>query len=467
MRLGVAVLCSMLVSQAASAAVLHVPADYPTVVLAVAAAVSGDEVLVAPGTYHQNLVLNAAQDGIQIHSESGPAVTILDGSFAGVVVTMNSVGSATELIGFTITHGAGNPAGGISLVNASPKIQGNVITGNTGLAGGLDVEGPVSPAILDNEFADNHATFAGGGFAARTDASPHVENNFIHDNRADISGGGAYYVSSGGLFTNNRVLSNTSQNGAGVSVNGLPYLTIQQCLVQSNIATNIGGGIDVALFSGSIVQDCQILSNTAAIAGGMYVAHSVAEIHRNLIEDNLSLNGSGGGIYLDKASNATVDNNVVARNHATAGFGGGVEIGASTALLMNNTVVLNRADLTGGNVYVIGANVQMQRCILSHSPGEGMKVDGSSTVTVTCTDAFGNAGGNYVGIADPTGGNGNISSDPLYCDLSSLDFHLNSVSPCTAALASPCSMIGALDVGCSGPVPTQSASWGSIKAKYR
>ncbi|HEV8480474.1 MAG TPA: right-handed parallel beta-helix repeat-containing protein [Candidatus Eisenbacteria bacterium] len=466
MRLGIAALCSIMVSQEASAAVLHVPADYPTIALAVAAAVSGDEVLVAPGTYHETLVLNAAQDGIQIHSESGPAVTILDGSSAGVVVTMNSVGSATELIGFTITNGAGNPAGGISLVKASPKIQGNLITGNTGLAGGIDVQGPASPAILDNELANNHATFAGGAFAARTEASPDVENNFIHDNRADISGGGAYFVSSGGLFTNNRVLSNTSQNGAGVYLSGLPYLTIQQCLVQSNIAKNIGGGIYVDRFSGSIVQDCQILSNTAAIAGGMYVAHSVAEIHRNLIEDNLSLNGSGGGIYLDKGSDATVDNNVVARNQATAGFGGGIEIAASTGLLTNNTVVLNQADLPGGNVYVISANVQMQRCILSHSPGGGMKVDGSS-VTVTCTDAFGNAGGNYIGIADPTGGNGNISSDPLYCDLSSLDFHLNSVSPCTAALASPCSMIGALDVGCSGPVPTQSASWGSIKAKYR
>src|SRR5215831_12866127 len=114
MRLGIAVFCSIVLSQAASAAVLHVPADYPTIQQALNAAASGDEVLVAAGTYHENLVLNAAQDGIKIDSESGPAVTILDGSSAGTVVTMNSVGSGTELVGFTITHGVGNLAGGIS-----------------------------------------------------------------------------------------------------------------------------------------------------------------------------------------------------------------------------------------------------------------------------------------------------------------------------------------------------------------
>jgi len=467
MRLGIAMFCSIVLSQTASAAVLHVPADYATIGLALATATSGDEVLVASGTYHENLVLNVAQDGILIHSDSGPAVTILDGSSAGTVVTMNSVGSGTELVGFTITHGSGNLAGGISLVKASPKIQGNVITGNTGEAGGIDVQGPASPTILDNEFASNHGTFGGGGFAARTLAKPDVENNYFHDNRADVLGGAAFYSSSGGLFINNRVVSNTSgHDGGGIYTEAQSSPSIRQCVFQSNTAGSIGGGLNLG-FGSILVQDCQILSNTGYVAGGIYVDAGQPEIHRNVVADNSTVNGSGGGIYVDRGSNAILDDNVVARNHAVAGFGGGIEVGGSSAHLRNNTVVLNKSDLPGGNLYIISASVQVQRCILSHSPGDGMRVDGSSSVTVTCTDAFGNAGGNYTGLPDPTGGNGNISKDPLFCDLASLDVHLTSTSPCTPALAAPCNLIGALDVGCTGPVRVQPATWGSIKAFYR
>jgi hypothetical protein len=467
MRLGIAVFCSIVFSQAASAAVLHVPADYPTIALAIAAAASGDVVSVAPGTYHENLVLHAAQDGIKIHSEAGAAVTTLDGSLAGTVVTMDSVASGTELVGFTITHGAGAQGGGIALVRASPLIQSNVITANTGRAGGIDVQGPASPAILDNEIANNHGTFAGGALALRTLANPDVENNFIHDNKADVLGGAAYYVASGGLFINNRVVSNASvHDGGGIYAEAQSSPSIRQCVFQSNVAFGIGGGLNLG-YGSALVQDCQILSNSGYAAGGIYITQSQPEIHRNVVLDNVTVNGSGGGIYIDQGSNTIVHDNVVARNHAVAGFGGGIEVGGSTAQLMNNTVVLNRSDLGGGNIYVISANVQLQRCIFSHSPGDGLRVDGSSTVTPTCSDAFGNAGGNYVGIADPTGGNGNISADPLFCDLPSLDVHLTSTSPCTPALAAPCSLIGAEDVGCTGPVPTQPATWGRMKALYR
>jgi hypothetical protein len=91
-------LCSLLCSGAASAATLHVPADYGTIGLAIASAQSGDEILVAAGTYHETIALDATKDGVKIHSESGPALTTIDGGFTGSVVTMTSVGSGTELI---------------------------------------------------------------------------------------------------------------------------------------------------------------------------------------------------------------------------------------------------------------------------------------------------------------------------------------------------------------------------------
>jgi hypothetical protein len=88
-------------------------------------------------------------------------------------------------------------------------------------------------------------------------------------------------------------------------------------------------------------------------------------------------------------------------------------------------------------------------------------------VIATCCDAWGNIAANYNNMADPTGLNGNFTADPFYCDLAGLDFHLFAVSPCTAANQPGCGLVGALDIGCLGPVRTQAKSWGSIKATYR
>jgi hypothetical protein len=56
--------------------------------------------------------------------------------------------------------------------------------------------------------------------------------------------------------------------------------------------------------------------------------------------------------------------------------------------------------------------------------------------------------------------------DPEYCDIFSLNFHLFMSSPCTAANDPACGLVGALDIGCMGPVRTQAETWGRIKATY-
>ncbi len=45
-------------SAAKAQTVIHVPADHPTIQAAIIAAVNGDTVLVAPGTYKENINLN-------------------------------------------------------------------------------------------------------------------------------------------------------------------------------------------------------------------------------------------------------------------------------------------------------------------------------------------------------------------------------------------------------------------------
>jgi hypothetical protein len=69
----------------ALAEVLHVPAQYSTIQAAVSAAVDGDEVRVAPGTYtgggNKNIDLHGKD--LRVLGEGGPEATIIDCQWDG------------------------------------------------------------------------------------------------------------------------------------------------------------------------------------------------------------------------------------------------------------------------------------------------------------------------------------------------------------------------------------------------
>jgi hypothetical protein len=69
---------------------------------------------------------------------------------------------------------------------------------------------------------------------------------------------------------------------------------------------------------------------------------------------------------------------------------------------------------------------------------QGIRIDGTvdQTFTIQNNDLFANAAGNYVGIADQSGLNGNISADPRFAEPMGNDYHLQAASPCVDAGAS-------------------------------
>ncbi|HSP55663.1 MAG TPA: hypothetical protein VLS25_08745, partial [Dehalococcoidia bacterium] len=71
---------------AIAAATLHVPGDYPTIQAAIDAASNGDSVLVAAGTYDENI--DFAQKRIVVESANGPVLTVIHGSQSSAVVTI-------------------------------------------------------------------------------------------------------------------------------------------------------------------------------------------------------------------------------------------------------------------------------------------------------------------------------------------------------------------------------------------
>src|SRR3954469_25677884 len=63
---------------------INVPADIPTIQGAINAAHNGDTVLVAPGTYFENL--DFVGKAITVKSSDGPTLTIIDGGSQGPVI---------------------------------------------------------------------------------------------------------------------------------------------------------------------------------------------------------------------------------------------------------------------------------------------------------------------------------------------------------------------------------------------
>src|SRR5438128_9050171 len=116
------VLVGLLAAPAWAQTTINVPGNAPTIQAAINTAIDGDTVLVAPGTYVENINFNGK--AITVTSSGGPATTIIDGSGLDSVVFFDTgEGPRSVLNGFTIQDGAphGNGRGsGVYISSASP-----------------------------------------------------------------------------------------------------------------------------------------------------------------------------------------------------------------------------------------------------------------------------------------------------------------------------------------------------------
>jgi predicted outer membrane repeat protein len=183
--------------------------------------------------------------------------------------------------------------------------------------------------------------------------------------------------------------------------------------------------------------------------GGAVGIHGVTVTMRNCIFlDNYSM-GSGGAIHCRSAS-PVIEDCAFVINHAD--YGGAISCdGASSLRLKNCTFYGNWAAGKGGSIYFAQSSLEVENCIFAFGTG-GAAIDVAETYvgfTITCTDIFGNVGGDWVGpIAGRLGVSGNISLDPLFCDWYESDFHLSSLSPCLPINNSCRVQMGAFGHGC-------------------
>ena len=261
----------------AGAATICVPADQPTIQDGIDVAADGDLVLVAPGTYVENI--DFLGKAITLQGEGGAKGTVIDGSQAGSVVTFENSETETAVIyGFTIRNGNAIFGGGIFCDGGSPTITNCTITGNSanlswGHGGGICCWKLSSATITNCTISDNSSNHGGG--ISISNASPTIMNCTITGNYAN-TGGGIRRLSTAGSWkiTNCTISGNSSEKGGGIYEEG-GLCTITNCMITENTAVIESGGIYASSTSIPTIANCTIAGNESGEwAGGIYCIHS-------------------------------------------------------------------------------------------------------------------------------------------------------------------------------------------------
>lgn len=276
-------------------AVIHVPADQPTIQAGIDAAVDGDTVLAADGTYtgDGNRDISFNGKAITVRSENGPETCIID--CEGIVGDHHrgfdfddGEGPDSRLSGFTITGGMIDGGAGISCANASPTIDNCVITGNqTAWRGGGIYLFNTNALIADCIISDN--------LAFCDDPVP----------SDDVYGAGVFAADGSPVFVNCRIINNTSEQWLYTEAMGLAGgiyawpATLINCLIAGNTANRaFGGGY---LGGSSVLLNCTIVGNSGTSESGGVYCDSEAEIKRSIAWNNFpnSISGNPAVTYTD------------------------------------------------------------------------------------------------------------------------------------------------------------------------
>ncbi len=245
-------------------------------------------------------------------------------------------------------------------------------------------------------------------------------------------------------------------NGGGIRCVS-SHATIANNTISGNSASGAlthGGGIYCYSSSSVTIASNTIAGNSGDLGGGICCDSCTSStIINNIITDNVSLHG--GGIYSSGAGlGVIIANNAITGNNAN--YGGGIDCVSSYPSITGNTISGNMGIWFGGGICCEACSPMITETIIAFNVS-GIRYIGSATPALRGNCVYGNTDGNYLGLTDPTGTNGNISADPRFVDASPGPDGIWATADDTYAdlrllPGSPC-----IDAGSNGDVPRDTA----------
>ena len=398
----------LLITFGIGAVTINIPGDYDTIQDGINASVDGDSVLVAPGTYLENINFNGK--GITVGSwfcttldTSYISQTIINRDISvSIAVFENGEDSSSVLSGFTLTDGWAVNGGAIYCTSSSPSLEHLIIENNMAYYGGgvsfCDNSNPLlesviirnnqanydaggmecdnsSPALLDVEIKDNTSR-AGGGIYCINNSTPELEKSIISNNFAlsdgggiycensdpviqettiagncsDSDGGGIYCLNSSPELSHSSIRANTADAGGGIALYGYSTPYLSNLVIENNSAESRGGGVYIAI-SDCTLDNVDMINNTAEEGGGLCIYNSSPDLVNILIAGNSA--EIGGGISFH-GSSAILENVKILNNSAIDDGGGICSLSDSYPEFENVTIALNSA-YRGGGLYLAGS----------------------------------------------------------------------------------------------------------------
>lgn len=169
--------------------------------------------------------------------------------------------------------------------------------------------------------------------------------NITINNHVTLAGAG------NGSGSGSTILSG-NQNGSVVTVNGGPSVTVQNVRITNGAAID-GGGISN---QGSLTLNaCVITTNSADQGAGIWNSGGLLTLHQCTVSNNFATNNEGGGIYNTSGGTLVLNSSQITGNFA-GNAGGGLYNNSAEATLNDSSISGNSAGNAqspgqGGGIY--------------------------------------------------------------------------------------------------------------------
>ena len=376
---------------------------YETIAKAIEAAESSNNTITLLRDVKENITINKPLTldlaGFTLTGDGTDSVVTITGEDTIVTITSSALNKDETVKNGTITGGVGSKdhkfcfGGGVFIIEATVILKNLTVsknyadkvydnTANYDRSGGGGIASVKANLTLDNvtvtdNYTKNHSD--GGGVCA-LGGQLTINNSKIENNASDDNGGGIYTENTvlkidkaviknnraptaGGIYTaNDKDIINKGQNyQLGTKVVSIPNegSTISDTTIESNIASNIGGGLYIGGQNELKISNSTIRGNNGASQGGAIVAYSARAIELDGVSISDNTAQSGAGIYALCTAVCNTDihllnDTAIDTNTATGSFGGGIYALASG----NNRTTISVADSSiSGNTALNGAGI--------------------------------------------------------------------------------------------------------------